>query len=397
MRYNALTPIDPVGSAMSGTAGALRLSQGVGEMSRQNALREFMGQNAGAVMSGDPNAISGLGAINPEFAMQAGQNAERRAVARERLSIDRERLDLVRAQSALTVAAETARMTAAQKASEQAEIDRHLNGLSSVQNEEQFERLKTQIIAESPEYADQIGQYTFEDVPYLVGMLEGASEGLKVGQGSKPGFRPATPDEAAQYGATSGQIDDESGRFYPVNPPKGMRITSDGKGGFTMTEGAGVGSDDQGSVSPSSPASMVSTIDGILNDPAFDSSTGLLSTLQNVPGTPQRRFGSRVKQLDGQAFLQAFESLKGGGQITEIEGQKATQAIGRLDSAQKSEDYRDALNELRQLLVTAQSRPAGWATQKIKDDNTPDIGVTEDGYRFLGGDPGVAANWEKVE
>lgn len=34
------------------------------------------------------------------------------------------------------------------------------------------------------------------------------------------GFRVATPEEAAQYGAAGGQIDQSTNRFYPVNPPR---------------------------------------------------------------------------------------------------------------------------------------------------------------------------------
>ncbi len=101
---------------------------------------------------------------------------------------------------------------------------------------------------------------------------------------------------------------------------------------------------------------MIDTIDGVLNDPALDYSTGWLSFLQMAPGTDQYRFGQRALQLQGQAFLQAFESLKGGGQITEVEGNKATQAIGRLSTAQKAEDYRDALNELKGIINEARSR-----------------------------------------
>lgn len=101
---------------------------------------------------------------------------------------------------------------------------------------------------------------------------------------------------------------------------------------------------------------MMTTIDGILNDPALDVSTGWLSWMQLIPGTDQYRFGQRALQLQGQAFLQAFESLKGGGQITEVEGAKATQAIGRLSTAQKPEDYRDALNELRSIVNAAKER-----------------------------------------
>ena len=139
----------------------------------------------------------------------------------------------------------------------------------------------------------------------------------------------------------------------------------------------------EGKMQPSSPQSMINTIDGILGDPALDSATGIFSFLQSVPGTEQRRVGARIKQLDGQAFLQAFESLKGGGQITEIEGTKATQAIGRLDSAQRPEDYRAALTELRDLLNVAQGRPPGWADQQSsKPAAIPSI-ATEDEYNAL--------------
>lgn len=128
---------------------------------------------------------------------------------------------------------------------------------------------------------------------------------------------------------------------------------------------------------------MLATIDGILNDPALDNSTGLLSWTQRIPGTPGYRFGTRARQLEGQAFLQAFESLKGGGQITEIEGQKATQAIGRLDTAQSAADYRDALSELREILLTAQARAMGQAVPEGGADGAPAQVVNDADYEAL--------------
>ena len=129
-------------------------------------------------------------------------------------------------------------------------------------------------------------------------------------------------------------------------------------------------------LNPSSPDSMIASIEGILGDPALDSATGIFSFLQSVPGTPQRRFGARAAQLEGQAFLQAFESLKGGGQITEIEGRKATQAIGRLDTTQSPSDYRQALQELRDLLIKGRNRPVGWSQQHGKD--APQLSTEEE-------------------
>jgi hypothetical protein len=87
--------------------------------------------------------------------------------------------------------------------------------------------------------------------------------------------------------------------------------------------------------------------------------------------------------LDGQAFLQAFESLKGGGQITEIEGQKATQALGRLDDYQDPEDYKQALIELRDILSTAMGRPPGWADQQSSTPGEMPNITNEDEYEAL--------------
>ncbi|MGB0854383.1 MAG: hypothetical protein ACPGSI_13905, partial [Pikeienuella sp.] len=139
-----------------------------------------------------------------------------------------------------------------------------------------------------------------------------------------------------------------------------------------------------------SPESMIYNIDAILNDPALDFSTGWLQFMQGVPGTDARRFGARTKQLDGKAFLRAFDMLKGGGHITEIEGRKATEAIGRLDSGQKAEDYRGALMELRAILSMGLDRQAGLAqhreiTARAGGLQTPEaiVGMTPEQIRGL--------------
>jgi len=61
-------------------------------------------------------------------------------------------------------------------------------------------------------------------------------------------------------------------------------------------------------------------------------------------------FETRVEQLKGKAFLTAFEALKGGGTITELEGQAATAAQARLNMAQDEDDFTEALAEMRELI-----------------------------------------------
>jgi hypothetical protein len=72
--------------------------------------------------------------------------------------------------------------------------------------------------------------------------------------------------------------------------------------------------------------------------PGFKDAVGASITLA-APGTEKRNFQVLYDQIMGQAFLQAFERLKGAGQITEIEGQKATAAITSLSLAQTENDF----------------------------------------------------------
>ncbi len=52
-----------------------------------------------------------------------------------------------------------------------------------------------------------------------------------------------------------------------------------------------------------------------------------------------------LNQSKGGAFLEAFKALKGGGQITEIEGKKATDAIARMDRSQSKAEFDKALSD----------------------------------------------------
>lgn len=100
-------------------------------------------------------------------------------------------------------------------------------------------------------------------------------------------------------------------------------------------------------------------IESIINDPNLSTAVGIGGVLPAIPNTAQAGLVGRIEQLQGAAFLQAFESLKGGGQITQIEGDKATQAIARLNRAQTQEDFTAALNELAKIVHTGMNRARG--------------------------------------
>jgi hypothetical protein len=58
---------------------------------------------------------------------------------------------------------------------------------------------------------------------------------------AKSKFRVATSGEALAYGVPAGQIDEETGRFYPTNAPTGMTFEQTSEGGFKLIQGPGVG------------------------------------------------------------------------------------------------------------------------------------------------------------
>ena len=115
---------------------------------------------------------------------------------------------------------------------------------------------------------------------------------------------------------------------------------------------------------------MLAVIQDVKSDPGRIAGTGASSYLWNaLPGAlGSRDFAAKVEQLRGKAFLQAFESLKGGGQITEREGLAAQNAIARLDTAQSEEGFLQALNDLEGVVNRGLARARG---EKI-----PELGET---------------------
>lgn len=87
-------------------------------------------------------------------------------------------------------------------------------------------------------------------------------------------------------------------------------------------------------------------IQQIRDHPGKKFGIGVAGVLPAIPGTPQAGFVDLVNQAKGRAFLEAFNSLRGGGAITEIEGKKASEAIARLERARRPEDFDKALDDL---------------------------------------------------
>ena len=89
-------------------------------------------------------------------------------------------------------------------------------------------------------------------------------------------------------------------------------------------------------------------VNDLLAHPGKKMAVGMssINPMNYIPGTDGKNFRVRLEQLQGQQFMQAFESLKGGGQITNVEGDKATRAISRMQVAQSEDEFDEAAKEL---------------------------------------------------
>lgn len=85
----------------------------------------------------------------------------------------------------------------------------------------------------------------------------------------------------------------------------------------------------------------------------------------HLPASDGADFRPYLKQLQGKQFLEAFESLKGGGQITEVEGNKATDAMARMQTTQSEPAFRKALREFKEVIFRAIVRHRTLAGQGV--------------------------------
>lgn len=127
----------------------------------------------------------------------------------------------------------------------------------------------------------------------------------------------------------------------------------------------------------------IQQVDDLLKHPGFEQAVGKSSMLgvQKIPGTQGYDFISRLDQIKGSAFLDAFNSLKGGGQITEIEGKKATDSIARMNNATSEKEFKQAAEDYKAVIRAGVNRAkmrAGASAQ------APSQSAQQGGVKFLG-------------
>lgn len=123
---------------------------------------------------------------------------------------------------------------------------------------------------------------------------------------------------------------------------------------------------------------MIKSIDAALHDPNLSSITGSVDARwpNALRSGDSQRAQSRIDQILGETFLQAYNDLRGAGQISDAEGQSAKSAYNRLQSQGQSDDsYRQALTDFRQEVLKLKEiarrraeQPGGEAVPWVKGD-----------------------------
>lgn len=118
---------------------------------------------------------------------------------------------------------------------------------------------------------------------------------------------------------------------------------------------------------------MFGLLDRLKTHPGRAAATGASSAIpiDRLPGTDARDFVSLLSRVGGQQFLEAYNTLKGGGQITEVEGKKAETAISTIQDRGQSEGaYLQAIEDLREVVNLGLER-ARKKTQQPSAEATP--------------------------
>lgn len=216
---------------MGGIYRANEQAQATKDRAQQNALTGLYRQDGAAIAQGDQNALNRLAQFNPRAALQVQGDRLEMDATRQGMAIQQEEMQMVRKQAAEQAAQFAAGLSAQERAAQAAKIEAGVAAGMQAQSPEQWDRFMASQGLD--QYVGQFGQRNM-----IAAQFMGVADSLKA-FGEQKGFRPADPTEAQQYGSMAGQIDEKTGRFYPINPPSSLEMTVSPDGTVTTRQGAG--------------------------------------------------------------------------------------------------------------------------------------------------------------
>lgn len=120
-------------------------------------------------------------------------------------------------------------------------------------------------------------------------------------------------------------------------------------------------------------------IQKIKTDPYLERGTGLSSYGNVIPGTGGYDFQNLVKQAKSGAFLTAIQQMRGLGSLSVSEGDAATAAVNRMNTATSKEAFLSATDDYEKIIRQGRARAAARLSQPGAVA-TPQPIKTEDGY-----------------
>jgi len=350
---------------------------------RQNAMNRMLQEQGAGIIAGDQNAINALAGYSPDAAMgiqesRLGMDATRLGMdqTRQQMAISAEEIQMKRDEgkrmAAEAMATQAANLDAATIAAEQKQITDALSGAAAFY--QKGDR------AGYDAWLGKLGldpqEYAFDEFPAHAAMFEGVLEAMQTfAPPAGPEWVAATPEQAAQYGASAGQVNTKTGEFKRTPVDSGTVIETGADGRTIVRQGPGVGAPgDTATVgqvyNPNEIANVIGLIDDLAVDPGLDKVTGNravvlgggnMITEFNLAqragyGTDGLATIERIGQLQSNAWLSARQMLKGGGAITDYESKKAEAAVARLERPKSKADFLAALKELRDAITEGEAK-----------------------------------------
>lgn len=199
-----------------------------------------------------------------------------------------------------------------------------------------------------------------------------------------PDFELSTGVDRVDLGTHFGLLDKRSGQMVGTLPKENYQEA------FETNQGAAEGKI-AGEARATAPQDLqrasktVNQIDELLFHPGLPEILGPLDQFRGpvTLGAQGNDALARYNQLKGAAFLEAFQMLKGGGTITEIEGLKAEQAMARMERAQGEAEFKTALKDFRDAVASGAEKLRQQTG--IQPGMSPQPQATSTGgYRILG-------------
>jgi hypothetical protein len=153
-------------------------------------------------------------------------------------------------------------------------------------------------------------------------------------------------------------------------------------------------------------ARSLNLVDSLLNHKGLSAVVGAPNPFKGgfgfaqLPGSDAESFATQLKQLEGQAFLEAFNTLRGAGAISEKEGEAATQAYANLSKSQSEVQFKKNVAEIKNILTSGYANleqiAKGSAGLKSSSPPAAPKGNTfDDAIAALKADPSLAKAFDQ--